>query len=131
MAHESVTLTVTGMHCAACQSRVQKALDAAPGVDKAAVSLMNGLATVEYDPSSTAPEKLADAVRATGYQADLPVSGRTAFEEQEERERAQASEARELMTRAVVTLALGGAAMFAPMESSAIRYVLLAITLFV
>ena len=131
MSKQSVTLTVTGMHCAACQSRVQRALDTTAGVGKAAVSLMTGLATVEYDASATAPEKLAEAVRATGYQADLPIAGRTAFEEQEERERAQASEARQLMIRAVVTLALGAVAMALPMGNSATRYALLVVTLFV
>ncbi|HEV8145956.1 MAG TPA: heavy metal translocating P-type ATPase [Bryobacteraceae bacterium] len=129
MAKQSVTLTVTGMRCAACQSHVQKALDSAPGVEKAAVSLMNGLATVEYDATTTAPEKLAQAIRATGYEADLPIGGRSAFEEQEERERSQASEARELMIRAVVTLALGAAAMSVPMGNATVRYGLLITTL--
>ncbi|HEY2845902.1 MAG TPA: copper-translocating P-type ATPase, partial [Bryobacteraceae bacterium] len=87
-----------------------------------------------------------EAIRETGYGAELPVAGRTAFEEQEEREHGQAREARDLGVKAVVSLALGGIAMFLSMHflsmggmrasipqenGSLIRYILLAITVFV
>jgi Cu+-exporting ATPase len=152
MATETVTLTVTGMRCAGCQSHVQHGLEHAHGVQKAAVNLLTGLATVEFDPTATAPPELVKAVRDSGYQAVLPTPGRSAFEEQEEREREQAQEARSLAIRAAVTLAIGLAAMFAPMEkripisidgpsipigtqawmiepNNAVRYGLLAVTL--
>ena len=44
-----ITLPVTGMHCAACQSRVQSALAATPGVSDASVNLMMNSAAVTYD----------------------------------------------------------------------------------
>ncbi|HEY3933323.1 MAG TPA: heavy metal translocating P-type ATPase [Gemmatimonadales bacterium] len=72
---EHATLPVTGMTCAACQSRVQRALEAEPGVEGAAVNLLLGSAAVEYDPARTSPERLVAAVRATGYGAELPSSG--------------------------------------------------------
>ena len=40
-------LTVTGMHCAACQAHVQKALQQTPGVADATVNLLTGEATID------------------------------------------------------------------------------------
>src|SRR5580704_1283078 len=105
---ESVTITVDGMTCAACQSHVQRALEHTPGVAKAAVNLMTGEATVMFDPQAVAPNKLLEAIRETGYDADLPASGSGAMAEQEQRERVQAQEARELSVQAIVSLVLGG-----------------------
>ncbi len=122
------------MTCAACQAHVQKALEKTPGVSKAAVNLMTGEATVVFDPQSTAPGKLIDAIVGTGYDAELPTAGLTAIEEQSERESAQVAEARELGIKSIVSLALGGLAMWlsmSAMHSPATRYVLLAVTIFV
>jgi Cu+-exporting ATPase len=138
---ESVTITVGGMTCAACQSHVQRALEHAPGVEKAAVNLMTGQAMVSFDPQKTTPPALVEAILDTGYEASLPPAGRTAFEEQEEREREQSAEAHEQGIKAIVSLALGAIAMILsmrampgpahPMGDPVTRYVLLGITVFV
>ena len=83
---ESVTINVEGMVCAACQSHVQKALDETQGVSKAAVNLMTGQAQVSFDPAIVEPEKLIEAIRETGYEAELPAAGLSAIQEQEQRE---------------------------------------------
>ncbi len=62
---ESVTITVGGMTCAACQAHVQHALEHAPGVEKAAVNLMTGQAMVSFDPQKTAPPELVEAILDT------------------------------------------------------------------
>src|SRR5215210_6035773 len=67
-----ITLPVEGMTCAACQANVQRALNATPGVTNAAVNLMTHEATVHYDPSTTGPAKLVDAINDTGYVSRLP-----------------------------------------------------------
>src|SRR3982750_5005969 len=67
----AVDLAVTGMTCAACQSRVQRALAAEPGVVDASVNLVPKTAAVRYDPAAVSPERLLAAVRATGFDADL------------------------------------------------------------
>src|SRR5690606_23078941 len=110
-----ITIPVTGMTCAACSGRVQRTLSKQPGVAEAAVNLMLVNATVVYDPSQTSPEALVEAIRATGYGAELPAPERTAFEEQEERDRAQAEEFRDLARKAGVSLAAGVLAMLASM----------------
>jgi Cu+-exporting ATPase len=136
---ETISINVTGMTCAACQSHVQRALEHAPGVAKAAVNLMTGEATVAFDPKLTGPSALVEAIVETGYDAELPTAGQSDLEAQAERDRAQIAEARELQIKAIVSLVLGAIAMTISMnamhvtsiEGVAIRYALLAITLFV
>src|SRR5688500_14588298 len=111
MTHTKVRIPVTGMHCAACQSRVQSALQKQEGVTDAAVNLMMGNATVTYDPAATTPERLAAAVRETGYGAELAAQETSAFEEQESRDRAQAEEFSDLRRKAIVSGAAGVLAM--------------------
>ena len=72
---EKITLPVEGMTCAACQANVQRALNATPGVERAAVNLMTHEATVSYDPALASPQALVDAVNATGYVSRLPDAG--------------------------------------------------------
>jgi P-type Cu+ transporter len=131
---ETVHINVGGMTCAACQAHVQRALEETPGVEKAAVSLMTGDATVVFDPASVEPPALVDAIRETGYEADLPTPGQSAFEEQEERERAQVAEARDLAIKAVVSLALGAVSMILSMnfmDSGGVNWLLLFTAIFV
>ena len=60
--------TVKGMSCAACQARVEKAVNSAEGVDNAVVSLLTNSMTVEGEAS---PETVIEAVRNAGYDAEL------------------------------------------------------------
>ena len=66
-----ITIPVTGMHCAACQSRVQHALAATPGVSDASVNLLLNSASVAYDEARVAPSALVEAIKATGYGAEI------------------------------------------------------------
>ena len=56
--------TVTGMSCAACSARVEKAVRAVPGVTSCAVSLLTSSMGVEGD---AAAEDIARAVEGAGY----------------------------------------------------------------
>ncbi|HEX7088623.1 MAG TPA: heavy metal-associated domain-containing protein [Longimicrobiales bacterium] len=69
---QKITIPVTGMSCAGCAGRVQRALEDRPGVGEAVVDLKLASATVVYDPSQTSVEALVEAIRATGYGAELP-----------------------------------------------------------
>jgi len=110
-----VVLPVSGMTCAACSGRVQRALERSEGVSAASVNLMTGSATVEFDPTVASAEKLVETVRATGYGAELPSPERSAFEEQAARDRALEEEYRELRRKALVSFALALVAMAASM----------------
>ena len=59
---------VTGMSCAACQTRVEKAVSAVEGVDSCAVSLLTNSMGVE---GSARPEDIIAAVEAAGYGASI------------------------------------------------------------
>ncbi len=111
----TVTIPVSGMTCASCTSRVERALIGEAGVSDASVNLMLRQATVSYDPAATTPDRLVEAIRATGYEAELADAGRTAFEEQEARDRAQHEEFVELRRKALVSGGLGVVAMLASM----------------
>jgi Cu+-exporting ATPase len=112
---QKVTIPVSGMTCAACQAGVQKALQRTPGVADANVNLMMANASVTYDPALISPEALVEKIRDVGYGAEIPRSDRTAFAEQEERDRAQEEESRELRFKAIVSGALGLLAMLLSM----------------
>ena len=60
--------TVTGMSCAACQARVEKAVRAVPGVESCAVSLLTNSMGVEGEAAESA---VIAAVEAAGYGASV------------------------------------------------------------
>ena len=63
---------VTGMSCAACSSRVEKAVSKVPGVESCSVSLLTNSMGVEGTASS---ESVIAAVEAAGYGASCKGSG--------------------------------------------------------
>lgn len=70
---------VTGMHCASCAVRVEKALAAVPGVQSVSVNPVTGGTLVEAMPG-TARDRLDAAVVAAGYGMsmapnDVPTDG--------------------------------------------------------
>ena len=69
---ERCDLPILGMHCAACATRIEKALGKAPGVQGAGVNYATGRATVHYDPHATDTAKLRDVVKNVGYDAIVP-----------------------------------------------------------
>ncbi len=60
-------LTITGMTCGGCVNSVTRVLQAVPGVQQAAVTLVPSQAVVSYDAARTDPEKLAQAVAGAGF----------------------------------------------------------------
>ena len=108
---ERVTIPVTGMTCAACQSFVQRALAGQPGVRDANVNLMLNNATVLFDPAVATVSGLVDAVRGTGYGAEMPALQESAIAEQEENDKEQTQEYRQLRLKAGVSMIAGVVAM--------------------
>ncbi len=60
--------TVTGMSCAACSARVEKAVSAVPGVETCSVSLLTNSMAVT---GTVSPETVIRAVEEAGYGASL------------------------------------------------------------
>jgi Cu+-exporting ATPase len=80
---QEITLPVSGMTCAACVRKVEKALTRLPGVEKANVNLSAGKAGVSYDPNQVALPEMERAITEIGYEVplarlDLLVLGMTA-----------------------------------------------------
>lgn len=65
---KTVKLSVDGMHCEGCVSRVKSALDEVPGVTDVEVSLDRNEAEVTAD-VSTSEESFVKAVEEAGYSA--------------------------------------------------------------
>lgn len=63
---------VTGMSCAACQTRVERAVSAVEGVESCAVSLLTNSMGVE---GTARPEDIIAAVEAAGYGASVKGAG--------------------------------------------------------
>jgi len=69
VAADKVELSITGMTCAACATRIEKGLNKLPGVLKANVNLALETASVEYDSSHVGVSDLIRQVEKLGYQA--------------------------------------------------------------
>lgn len=81
---KSYEFKISGMTCAACSNRVEKALQRLQGVQTAAVNLATETATVKYFPQLLAEQDIRAAVERTGYQVranserlELKISGMT------------------------------------------------------
>ncbi|MFI4908703.1 MAG: heavy metal translocating P-type ATPase, partial [Steroidobacterales bacterium] len=68
---EMRSLAISGMTCATCALRVERALAAVPGVARAEVNLANSRGSVEGLAGRLRPADLLAAVRRAGYDADL------------------------------------------------------------
>jgi Cu+-exporting ATPase len=82
--HQSVTLKISGMHCAVCAQTIEKALNQKEGVYKAVVNFALETATVEYNPAQISLEGIKKAIRDVGYGVIEPEGG---VEDAEQRER--------------------------------------------
>ena len=72
-------LAVTGMTCASCVGRVERALQAVPGVESAAVNLATERATVR---GTAAAGALVDAIASAGYRASPIDAGAPAADDE-------------------------------------------------
>jgi mercuric ion binding protein len=70
-ASQTVTLSVSGMTCAACPITVKKALSKVEGVEKTDVSYEKKEAVVTYDDAKTNVEALTKATEGAGYPSEL------------------------------------------------------------
>jgi P-type Cu+ transporter len=66
-----ITISVTGMACASCALRVERALSKKAGVMEAGVNFAAEKTSVVYDPTTTNPDDLIGAIRDAGYAADV------------------------------------------------------------
>ncbi len=65
-------LPLTGLHCAGCANRVEKALSSVPGVTRANVNFATSRASVVFSRKKAAVNDLREAVRREGYDSLPP-----------------------------------------------------------
>ncbi len=99
----AATLAISGMTCASCVRRVERAIAKVPGVENAAVNLATERATVTLGGQATIDDLLT-AVEQAGYHAEPVVE---TMEAGEDREAAEEARARREMRVRYSKLALG------------------------
>ena len=114
-----LSLPVEGMSCASCVNRIERFLGKTDGVAEASVNLATEVATVRFDPSAVGRDEIVGAIRAAGYEVrpgalaalDAEVRPGTGDRgadaiaaEEDENERARASETHELGVKAAVSI---------------------------
>ena len=117
------TYPVLGMSCASCAARVDKTLNALPGVYQATVNYATAVAQVEYNPEICSDATLQSAVQDAGY--DLLVdTGEDAADKAEE---IRLTRYRKIKRRTVAALLLSLPIMVISMffeDISSLKYVL-------
>lgn len=69
-------IRVEGMTCTSCVKTIEGNISDVPGVAGIKVSLDLKKAEIKYDPVSTSPEKLRDAIEDMGFEASIPLTGK-------------------------------------------------------
>jgi Cu2+-exporting ATPase len=104
----TIAIDVTGMKCAGCVRAVEQELTQCEGVVSATVNLATEVATVQYQPGTANPVKLAEKLTAAGFpsQPRLPVGDRTSTGQIDIQERRRLETQQQLWRLAIATLLL-------------------------
>ncbi|AWE07241.1 heavy metal translocating P-type ATPase [Lysinibacillus sp. 2017] len=79
---KNTTIQITGMTCAACSARIEKALNKMEGVDQATVNLALEKSSIKYDATRLTENDFEKKIEALGYgvikqKAELDITGMT------------------------------------------------------
>ena len=83
---KKILLTISGMHCAACVSRIEKVTAKMDGVDEASVNLITGRGEFWCDETKVSEADLVSRIEKLGFGASAAVDSEEA-ERREERKR--------------------------------------------
>jgi P-type Cu+ transporter len=103
---DQIELPITGMTCASCVNRVEKALKKTDGVLQASVNLATERATVTYAPGVADVTSLQAAVEAAGYGVIVPTQDQAA-EPQDVEAAARSAELADKRRKLIVAVAFG------------------------
>ena len=107
MTTDTQTFKLRGMGCAACAKTIEEAIGSVVGVNTCLVNFGVEQATVTYNPIQVGTAKIAAAVEAVGYSAQIIEDDAfITLDEAERRERETAQ--RQLHRRMIVSLTIGG-----------------------
>lgn len=97
----TISVAIEGMHCASCVGRVERALNAVPGVTEAAVNLATEQARVT---GAMDTEQIIAAVKTAGYAARKSESAENAEAASEQKDRERQALKRDLLLAALLAL---------------------------
>jgi len=103
IAKEKKELTITGMTCAACATRIEKGLSKMEGVSIANVNLALENATIEFNPSQVSVTEIIQRVEKLGYGAHIKENEKDAVDY---RERAIQKQKQKFILSAILSLPL-------------------------
>ena len=95
------TLSVEGMTCAACSSRVEKVLSKLEGVNSASVNLMAKKATIDYDEAKLNVDDFIRTIEKAGFKAKEYIE-----EDNDKEKETREKEVKTLKTLFIVSLVL-------------------------
>lgn len=101
---DELEIGVSGMTCANCSARVERALNKLPGVIEASVNLATERASVRYLPATVGPDDIARIIEETGYEPRPLDEGDVEAREQAIREASRRAMQRDLWIAAALTL---------------------------
>lgn len=93
---------ISGMSCAACSARVERAVSALEGVNSCSVNLLTGTMTAEGDATD---EEIVEAVEKAGYGA-APSNAKNAKTPKNDNKDLQKEEKERILTRLIVSAAI-------------------------
>ena len=96
---------ITGMHCASCQTRIEKVLSRTDGVYEVNVNLATGKMRIKYDENKLDSKKIEDKVKSIGFGAELERE-RNTDKDKKLKEKEFASIKRKFILSAILTLPL-------------------------
>lgn len=96
---------ITGMHCASCQTRIEKVLSKTDGVYEVNVNLATGKMRIKYDENKLDSKNIEDKVKSIGFGAELERE-RNTEKDKKLKEKEYASIKRKFILSAILTLPL-------------------------
>ena len=99
---------ISGMHCAACSSSVERVTRRLPGVERSDVNLTTGIMTIAYDENQVTPETIIKKVEKAGFgcQQKVPEQAKAQAPSEDKAEVELREKKRNLTGAVVVTLLL-------------------------
>lgn len=68
---ESITLSLSGLHCTSCAVNIDLSLEDLDGVVNSKTNYAKSSATVDYEPGKTNTKRIITEIEKLGYQAKL------------------------------------------------------------
>lgn len=104
---EELNLSIGGMHCAACSSRIERVTGNLPGVDVASVNLAAETGVFKFDASQVSRRQIREAISDAGFTSEVQSAASNLFDEKRrEAEQRLAAQKRELIPAFLFALPL-------------------------